>query len=333
MRRESLYEKLGGKKKGSRLKRLPLWEKAGIPLLAAALILSAVFTYAPSHHPRVPGWDDLYRRFGLYGGSSKLDGLPFAVSFLNVGQGDSTLIRADGHFLLVDSGSAGQEQAVIQALRRNGCSRLDAVIVTHPHEDHMGALPVILREVPAESVCYAPVPESALENPAADCAWKEAAGLHRRKIRAGECFSLGKANVRVLGPLGSSFENLNNCSVVLRITYGKIAVLLTGDAEREEEFSLLRQRVCLRADILKCGHHGSRTSSSLPFLRAVHPRYAVISCGKGNAFGHPHAATLRHLRLGRAGVFRTDRQGTVQMGSDGEKIFIETDGVGRQSVI
>jgi competence protein ComEC len=140
----------------------------------------------------------------------------------------------------------------------------------------------------------------------------------------GDTFSLGGADIQILAPLNPSDEP-NNTSIVLKLTYGDVSFLFTGDAEREEEAEILEAGYDLSATVLKVGHHGSETSTSYPYLREIMPQYAVISCGTGNSYGHPREETLSKLRDADVTLFRTDLQGTITATSDGKTVTFTTE--------
>ena len=142
--------------------------------------------------------------------------------------------------------------------------------------------------------------------------------------QAGQSFSLGRAKVEFLAPLGI-YDNVNDLSLVVRITYGQTAFLFTGDAERPSEYDMTDSGEDLSATVLKVGHHGSNTSTSYVFLRQVMPAYAIISCGKDNAYGHPHEEVLSRLADEGAVVYRTDECGTIVCRSNGAKVTVRTE--------
>jgi competence protein ComEC len=243
---------------------------------------------------------------------------------IDVGQGDAILIQApDGKTALVDGGSAGT--GALSYLRSQGVERLDALILTHPHEDHVGGLAEVLRGILVSRVFTGGQSTTTL----AYEQFLDAVAVSRseyHEVKHGDLIQLGSLSLEVLNPVSNrSSDNLNNDSVVLRFSHGATSFLLAGDAEKEAEAGMLAQNVlALNADVLKVGHHGSRTASSRPFLSAVVPKSAIYSAASGNSYGHPHAETLAALASVGATTYGTDTQGTVVVESDGTGYTVST---------
>jgi len=245
------------------------------------------------------------------------DGL--TVHFIDVGQGDCELIEAQGHFLLIDAGERGNEDKVIKYLRSQGVEALDYVVATHPHSDHMGGLAYgVLEAFPVGTVIaprFSPenTPTTLTYEKFLDCVTElVAAGTKAEYARPGKTYPLGEASFTILGPLKEDGKNYNNDSVVLRVEYQNSAALFMGDAEKKVESALLKEwGEGLRADLLKAGHHGSKTSSNEDFLYIVEPSDVVISCGVGNSYGHPHREVLDRCRAYGIRVSRTDIEGNI----------------------
>ncbi len=246
----------------------------------------------------------------------------FQIDFIDVGQGDSTLVRCDGHYMLVDGGDSKKSDLMYAYLKKRGISYLDYMVATHPDADHIGGLAGALNYAQV-GTAFCPVTQHDTKTFGSFVKYLGKQGKSVTVPYCGEQFSLGSASVTVLGPVRPGDES-NNDSIVLRIVYGKTSFLLTGDAEIEEENDILCTVPGIRSTVLKVGHHGSNSSTSYWFLRTVAPEYAVISVGAGNSYGHPTENTLSRLRDAGAKVFRTDLQGDIICTSDGNTVSFLT---------
>ena len=240
------------------------------------------------------------------------------VHFIDVGQGDATLILCDGEAMLIDGGPASASQVIYSYLQR-WTDHLDYMIATHPHEDHIGGLAAALNAVPVD-VIYSPVAEWNGASFQAMKRYADEAGTPIIVPYEGDMFALGGSTATILHCWPEAWGE-NDMSICLRIDYGSTSFLFTGDAEEMSEYMMLDSGAPLSASVLKVAHHGSRYSSTHEFINAVNPTYAVISCGKDNSYGHPHEETLS--RLDPAIVLRTDELGTIVMHSDGIRISID----------
>jgi competence protein ComEC len=290
-------------------------------LIIVALV--AVLGYLPSWLGE-SGWRDVF--LPARPAAQESD---FQVHFIDVGQGDSILVEAQGAFLLVDGGERGQEDTVIAYCKAQGVKTLNLVVATHPHSDHIGGLAYgVLEAFPVGEVIsgrYAKenMPDTRSYETFLRVVSKLVSeqGTKATQAEPGLVFALGEARVTLLAPEETN-KDYNNSSVALRIDYGEASVLLTGDAEAEGE-AILAERYggALQADLLKCGHHGSKTSSVKRFVELVAPSAAVISCGAGNSYGHPHPQTLALFEAMGVSVFRTDLEGSLVFASDGKSIW------------
>ena len=239
------------------------------------------------------------------------------VYFIDVGQADCALITEGTHAMLIDGGNTADAPEIIQYLERLKISHLDIVVATHAHEDHIGGLSKIIDTFSTGTV-YTPVKDY---DSACFRTFISSAGEKLTVAQEGMNWNLGEAEISVLWPQAPvNTDNTNNTSIVLRLVYGKISFLLTGDLEADAESKLAQSGAELSATVLKVGHHGSATSSSYTFLRRVLPQFAVISCGAGNSYGHPEEETLSRLKQAEAQIYRTDQCGTVLVQTDGEAL-------------
>lgn len=246
------------------------------------------------------------------------------VHFLEVGQGDCTLLESDGEFVLIDAGEKEYGDSIVRYIEGRNAPSLKYVIATHPHSDHIGGMTEVINHVDTENFITSETDQSTRT-------WRnvlQAVDEHDVNYidaRPGDTYSFGRAEFTVLAPLSDQYSGYNNYSVVTKVEYGDVSFLLTGDAEKQSEKEMLQAGFDLSADVLKCGHHGSSTSSTANFLKAVRPSYAVISCGKNNEYGHPHKETLQKLELLGCRYFRTDELGTIVAYTDGKGLHFSTD--------
>lgn len=244
------------------------------------------------------------------------------VTWLDVGQGDAAVIQCGGQSMLIDGGKPEKSSYIYAWLQQHGLSYLDVIVATHVDADHIGGLSGALNYA-SVGTAYCPVTTGTTETFQSFVKYLARRGKQIMVPTAGETFALGGAQVQILGPLHCA-EDSNDNSIVLKVSFGATSFLFTGDAERAEEQDLLNAGVNLQSTVLKVGHHGSDTSTSYPFLRAVAPQYAVISVGAGNSYGHPTEAVLSRLRDAGVTTFRTDMQGEITAVSDGQTINFST---------
>lgn len=244
-------------------------------------------------------------------------GEQLVVRYVDVGQGDCSLISCGDHHLLIDGGDHSNSQKLYAILKNLGITQLDAVIATHSDADHIGGIPGALNYADAKA-CYCSVTQADTKTFQSLVKYVERARCSIQVPSVGDSFMLGGAAVTFLGPV-PGMEGDNNNSLVVRIDYGQTSFLFMGDAEVEAEEVLMRSGVALGADVLKVAHHGSRSSSSASFLKCVSPKIAVVSVGE-NTYGHPTDEVLSRLeRLGTQ-VLRTDQLGTIYVESDGANL-------------
>lgn len=244
------------------------------------------------------------------------------VTWLDVGQGDAAVIQCGGQSMLIDGGKPEKSSYIYAWLQQHGLSYLDVIVATHVDADHIGGLSGALNYA-SVGTAYCPETTGTTETFQSFVKYLAQRGKQITVPTAGETYALGGAQVQILGPLHCA-EDSNDNSIVLKVSFGATSFLFTGDAERAEEQDLLNAGVNIQSTVLKVGHHGSDTSTSYPFLRAVAPQYAVISVGAGNSYGHPTEAVLSRLRDAGVTTFRTDMQGEITAVSDGQTINFST---------
>ncbi len=243
------------------------------------------------------------------------------VHFIDVGQADAILVQApSGKTLLIDAGNNADGDLVLNYLRDQGVTRLDHVIGTHPHEDHIGGLDTVISGMSIGKV-YLPDVTANTKTFEDVLLAIQAKGLKVTRAKAGVTLDMGEAvQAAMLAPVRDDYSETNDYSAVVRIVYDQVSFLLSGDAEQPSEQDILQSRANLSTTVLKVGHHGGATSTSAEFLRAVDPQYAVISVGEDNSYGHPHAELLERLHATRATIYRTDEFGTVVAETDGKTV-------------
>ncbi len=243
------------------------------------------------------------------------------IHFLDVGQADSILVQSPtGKTMLVDAGNNDDGPMVVAYLKKQGIEKLDILVGTHPHEDHIGGLDDVIKNIDIGKL-YMPKVSHTTKTFNDVLTAIKTKGLKVSTASAGVQLDLGgDMDAKMLAPKGDSYDDMNDYSSVIKLKYKSTSFLLTGDAGEVSEGEMLSKGFDLNADILKVGHHGSRYSTSERFLKAVSPEYAVICTGKGNDYGHPHKETLGRLATARIKVYRTDMDGTVIASSDGKNI-------------
>ena len=241
------------------------------------------------------------------------------IRFLDVGQGDCTLVRTSAGDILIDAGPESAQDLLCIRLRELGVTELALAIFSHPDEDHLGGADGVLRSVKVREV-WINGEEETHETMTAFRSALEESGATLRTVQSGDFTTLGDLRILVMAPItANDLLSGNEGSVVIKLYYGNISAFFTGDAEEKTESKLMEyyDRTILKSDLYKVGHHGSSTSSGERFIQAVEPRYAVICCGRDNTYGHPHGAVLSRLESVGAEVLRTDIEGEIVFISDG----------------
>lgn len=308
-------EKVNAPKKG-------LWQRLAALAAAAALVLSLA---GCSGLPSVPGGSADVVPNPSASAAAAVDTVdaPLEVHFIDVGQALSVLVECDGQFMLYDGGNVDDGSLIVSYLQSQGVEQLEYVFCSHAHEDHVGGLAAALAYFPAYHV-YSPVTDASTKCFQDFVKYTQQQGLQVEVPAVGTMWPLGGATVTMLGPV-AQYSDTNDTSIVLRIDYGSTSFLLTGDMEKTAETDLVNSGANLRADVLQVGHHSSSTSTSYLFLNAVLPEMGIISCGVNNKYGHPHEETLSILRDAGVDVYRTDLQGTITIGSDGQNYTVGTE--------
>ena len=240
------------------------------------------------------------------------------VHFIDVGQGDATLIKCGEHAMLIDAGDDSKGTAIQNYLKKQKVEKLDYLVLTHPDSDHIGGAPTIITKFDIKKVFVSN--------------YEKDNKTYRKLIQAlddkdlkymtpkvGSRYYLGTALITILAP-NKEYDNPNDASVSLIIKNGDNKFIFSGDAGEDAEKDILDNEIDISADVYHVAHHGSKTSTSKDFFKAINPDYAVISCAEGNSYGHPHAETLNTLRTNGVKVYRTDEEGSIIATADGKKI-------------
>ncbi len=248
------------------------------------------------------------------------DGDTLEVHYIDVGQGDSILIRQGDQSMLVDAGNNNKGTTVWSYLLHQNVDHLTYAIGTHPDADHIGGMDVVLYKIDCDTVM---LPACASDTKTYDELIQTIGQREQTVItpKQGQKYTLGKASFQILTDTDKDYgDNTNDYSLAFRLTFGDTSFLFTGDAEKAAEQDMIASGLTIQSDVFKAAHHGADTANTEDFLTAVHPTYCVISCGEGNSYGHPRAGVLNQLRAMGVKVFRTDEQGTIVATSDGSTI-------------
>lgn len=318
---KAIYNAAVGKK--------PFSSKTVLIITTVVLLIGFIFLELNDRFFRidgVPTWDEVFRASQLSENFDKIEG-ELSVHFIDVGQGDCQLIKSGSAAVLIDCGEKEYYSRVIQYLKCQGVEALDYVVVTHPHSDHAGGMSYILEEFDVKTVIMPKLTDEM--TPDTSSYLKLLKAIERKGItlsfaKPDTDYQLNNALMTVLSPL-KDYENLNDYSVAIRLTHGENTFLFTGDMETEAESDLISSGADISAKVLKVGHHGSSTSTSLDFLERAAPRFAVIEVGSPNDFGHPHTQVLKRLENKGIEIYRTDRNGNIVFVSDGKTFEILTE--------
>lgn len=253
--------------------------------------------------------------------SSKVNTEKMYVHFIDVGQGDSIFIELpNGESMLIDAAEEEQADKIITYIHQQGYDSLDYVVETHPHSDHMGGMADVINNFNVSNVYLSPATNTTKAYENMLTAIKSSDAKTYSPMAGDTILNDGNLLIEVVAPKAVNNDELNNSSLVIKLTYGEKKFLFAGDAEKDEEDGIWTNIKC---DVLKVGHHGSDSSTTANFLKKVEPTYAIISVGTGNSYGHPTDATLKRLSDKGMKTYRTDLQGTIVFTSDGKSISVD----------
>lgn len=242
------------------------------------------------------------------------------VHFLDVGQADSIFLEFNNKTMLIDAGTNDTKEFIYNYITKEGYNKIDYLVATHPHADHIGGMSYIVKNLEIDKIYMPKVTTNTkvFENLLTEIDNKK---LKIKTSKAGlNILDEGDLKIDIIAPIKDKYEELNNYSTCIKLTYKDISYLFMGDAEKlvEDEINM-----DIQADILKLGHHGSSSSTSKSFLKKVNPKYAIISVGEDNSYNHPHKETLTKLKDNNIKVYRTDKSGTIKVSTDGKNIKID----------
>ena len=280
-------------------------KKPAFKLILGIIIIAVI--YFANYNPELPVADN-----------------NLVVRFVDVGQGDCEIVQfPDGRNIIIDGGTNETSSELVNTIKSYGIKRFDYVVATHPHEDHIGGLDDVIKSFEIGNV-YLPDTSSSSMSFKNLVESISQSGAKVNRAYAGVTM-IDETDIRAefLAPVSNYYEDENNYSSVLKLTYKGFSFLFTGDAETISEYDMIENGAYLKSDVLKVGHHGSTTSTSNQFLRAVNPAVAVISVGRDNSYGHPHREILE--RLSDLKLYRTDLNGTVTVFCDGESLSVSTE--------
>lgn len=291
---------------------------------AALCLLIELISYIPG--VSFNGWSDISAALGMTQPRVTAEG-ELEVHFIDVGNADCIFVRQQDKTLLIDAGESTTYDRVKNYLMDYGVTTLDMVVATHPHADHIGGMPSVLEDFEVGQFIMSFMPDSATPTTKGYLRMLELLDEKNVTIceaKVGDVYELGTARLQILGPIEETTDK-NNMSVITRLTFGDRAFLFTGDAESGVEKDLVENGYDLTADVMKLGHHGSKTSNSSRLLSAVSPQCVVATCGKDNDYGHPSLEVLRRLEAMDITLYRADVSGHIVITSDGEKFTVRTE--------
>ncbi len=250
------------------------------------------------------------------------------ISFIDLWQSESILIKTKEKAVLIDAGEIGYRDEIKAFLKSRNVKKIDLFVLTHPHSDHIGSAEDVIRDFDVKEVLMPDIPDES--QPTVQLYESLLYAIEKENTKftlasPGMVYDLDGAILEILGPVSDYGTDYNNWSIVSKFTIGEKSFLFTGDQGTEAESDLLNSGADVSCDVLKVGHHGSSTSSSSVFLNKASPEYAVILCGKGNDYGHPHDNTITALYDRKIKVLRTDLDGNISFVTDGKNLTVYTE--------
>lgn len=289
-------------------------------LCIAALIISFLELFG------ITNWHKVNIFTGAVDGIRVAD-TDFAVYYLDVDQSDCSIVVCDGKVMVIDTGTYPQLAEIQEALYTLEVDTIDYLVITHQHDDHMSCAERLIGIYNIKNIIMPRLSEENAVNTETYTRLQHAIadyGVNPIAAQNGDTFALGSASVEILAPL-KQYKELNNMSIVMKINYGETSFLFQGDAESQVENDLLYSDYDVTADVLKLGHHGSKTASTEKYLDAVNPQIAIISCGQGNSYGHPRDTVMECLAERDIDYYITVDSGDITVTSNGKDIEVFTE--------
>lgn len=321
--KKSIYKKGKRNPNGYYSNKRKKKEKVAIVIAIILFAFSLLMSFLENNG--IYSWNDLNNDTGTLNGPVNPDS-NFSIYYLDVGQGDCTIIKSNESVMMIDTSTQNHSLNIQEALKSLSIQKIDYLIITHQHDDHMGSAKDIIDKYQVDNII---MPKLSEINMVTTTNYENLLkSIVNNKVNAipatvGDSFNLGEATVQIFSP-SQQDEDLNNMSVVLKVTYGETSFIFQGDAEKAIEKQLLNSDFDLSADVIKVGHHGSNTSSTDKYLKAVNPQYAIISCGADNSYGHPHNEVIDRLKKNEIDFFVTAQTGDITVTSDGKNISVTT---------
>lgn len=271
------------------------------------------------------GWHYFNDNENIICDSSLLITQDFSAHFIDVGQGDCELIFDNNRTVLIDGGEFEKGNEVVKYLKSLGIEKIDILIATHPHTDHIGGLTAVVKNFEVGRLIIPDIPSRLIPTTNTYTNFLKLIcekNVNVDKAEVGKSYKVGLGNLTILGPANKGYLSLNSWSVALRYVYKNTSFLMCGDMEKDAEQDLINSGQDIKSDVFKLNHHGSKTSNTKEFLKAVAAKIYIIEVGSGNSYGHPSIEVIK--RLGNSKIYRTDLNGTIVISTDGDELSVKS---------
>ena len=271
------------------------------------------------------GWHYFNDNANIICDSSSLITQDVSVHFIDVGQGDCELIFDNNKTVLIDGGEFEKGNEVLKYLKSLGIEKIDILIATHPHTDHIGGLIAVVKNFQIGRLIIPDIPSKLIPTTNTYTNFLKLIcekNVPVEKAEVGKSYKVGLGDLNILGPADKGYLNLNSWSVAVRYVYKNTSFLMCGDMEKDAEQDLINSKQDIKSDVFKLNHHGSKTSNTKEFLKAVAAKIYIIEVGSGNSYGHPSIEVIK--RLGNSKIYRTDLNGTIVVSTNGDELSIKS---------